>query len=225
MNSQTEENYLKAICKLSMLSNKGGKGTPISVSTSALANEMGVQSATVTDMLKKLSAKKKIKYKKYYGTELTETGRLEAMRIIRKHRLWETFLVEKLGFGWGEVHEVAEQLEHVNSPQLTDRLDAFLGYPKTDPHGDPIPGKDGDIRMRELVPLRDLKLGEKGRIAAVKHDGKALLDYLDRHNLVLGSAIEVLEVLDFDGSMRLRVAGKEEYVSEKISENILVERG
>ncbi len=222
MNSQTEENYLKAICKLSMLSNKGGKGTPISVSTSALANEMGVQSATVTDMLKKLSAKKKIKYKKYYGTELTETGRLEAMRIIRKHRLWETFLVEKLGFGWGEVHEVAEQLEHVNSPQLTDRLDAFLGYPKTDPHGDPIPDKDGEVRSRPTVLLTALKAGDRGVITAVKHDGKDLLDYLDRHGLVLDSAVEVLEVLPFDRSMQLRAAGREHFVSEKIAENILV---
>lgn len=225
MNSQTEENYLKAICKLSILRPDADSKDKNAVSTSALASEMGVQSATVTDMLKKLSAKKKIKYKKYYGVELTDEGRHEAMRIIRKHRLWETFLVEKLGFGWGEVHDVAEQLEHVNSEQLTDRLDAFLDFPKVDPHGDPIPTKAGEVRAKATTRLSQLKAGDCGTIDAVRHDGKDLLDHLDRHNLILGSAIEVLEVLEFDGSMRLKVAGKEEYVSEKISGNILVEQG
>lgn len=218
MNSQTEENYLKAIYKLSLTANGA-------VSTSALAAEMGVQSATVTDMLKKLSAKEKIKYKKYYGVELTEEGRLEAVRIIRKHRLWETFLVQKLGFNWGEVHDVAEQLEHVNSAQLVDRLDAFLDYPKVDPHGDPIPDKDGVVRTQPTVLLTALKTGDRGTITAVKHDGKDLLDYLERHNLVLDSDVEVMEILPFDGSMQLKVAGKEQYVSEKIAENILVVRG
>jgi DtxR family Mn-dependent transcriptional regulator len=216
MNSQTEENYLKAIYKLSLSANGP-------VGTSALATEMGVQSATVTDMLKKLSARNKIKYKKYYGVELTIEGRLEAVWIIRKHRLWETFLVQKLGFNWGEVHEVAEQLEHVNSAQLVDRLDAFLDFPKVDPHGDPIPSKDGEVRSEPTTPLSELKVGEQGQIAAVKHDGKELLAYLERHGLVLGSTVKVLEVLEFDGSMRLNVEGKEEYVSEKISGNILVQ--
>lgn len=217
MNSQTEENYLKAIYKLS-LSAKGA------VSTSALAAEMGVQAATVTDMLKKLSTKKKISYKKYYGVELTAEGRSEAVRIIRKHRLWETFLVDKLGFNWGEVHDVAEQLEHVDSEQLTDRLDAFLDYPTVDPHGDPIPTKEGEIRVRPTLPLSQLEPGDKAVIAAVRHDGKDLLDYLERHGLVLGSRLEIVEVLDFDGSMRLKVGEADRYISEKISVNILVER-
>jgi DtxR family Mn-dependent transcriptional regulator len=218
MNSHIEENYLKAIYKLS-LSADG------SVSTSGLAAEMGVQSATVTDMLKKLSAKKMINYQKYHGVELSKTGLGEAVRIVRKHRLWEVFLVEKLGFGWGEVHEVAEQLEHVKSEQLIDSLDAFLDYPKVDPHGDPIPDKDGVVRKQPTILLTALKPGDAATITAVKHDGKDLLDYLDRHNLVLDQKIKVIEVLLFDGSMQLSVADKVHYVSEKIAGNILVVKG
>ncbi len=215
MNSQIEENYLKAIYKIS-------QEVSAPVSTSKLAEEMGVQSASVTDMIKKLSQKELLSYKKYHGVSLSDKGRKEAVRIIRKHRLWETFLVEKLSFGWGEVHEVAEQLEHVRSEQLVDRLDAFLDFPQVDPHGDPIPDKDGVVRRQANVPLTSLRPGQKGMISAVKHDGKDLLDYLDRHNLVLGNHLEVVEILDFDGSMQVKVAGKEQYVSEKIAGNILI---
>lgn len=215
MNSQIEENYLKAIYKLSQEENAP-------VSTSKLAEELGVQSASVTDMIKKLSQKNLLSYKKYHGVSLSDKGRSEAVRIIRKHRLWETFLVEKLGFGWGEVHDVAEQLEHVRSEQLVDRLDAFLNYPKVDPHGDPIPDKDGVVRKQTNVPLTSLKSGESGVISAVKHDGKDLLDYLDRHNLVLGNQLEVIEKLEFDGSMEVKVSGQNQYVSEKIAGNILI---
>jgi len=215
MNSHIEENYLKAIYKLSLSANGA-------VSTSALAAEMGVQSASVTDMLKKLAAKKMIRYEKYHGVELSKTGMETATRIVRKHRLWETFLVEKLGFGWGEVHDVAEQLEHVQSEKLVDSLDAFLDFPKVDPHGDPIPDKDGVVRKRQTKVLTELRPGERGIISAVKHDGKDLLDYLDRHDLVLDNQVEVMEILEFDGSMQLKVGGKTQYVSEKIATNILV---
>ncbi len=218
MNSHIEENYLKAIYKLSLLANGA-------VSTSGLAAEMGVQSASVTDMLKKLAAKKMIRYEKYHGVELSKTGMETATRIVRKHRLWETFLVEKLGFGWGEVHDVAEQLEHVQSEKLVDSLDAFLDFPKVDPHGDPIPDKDGVVRKRQTKVLTELRPGERGIISAVKHDGKDLLDYLDRHDLVLDNQVEVMEILEFDGSMQLKVGGKTQYVSEKIATNILVVKG
>jgi DtxR family Mn-dependent transcriptional regulator len=218
MNSHIEENYLKAIYKLSLSANGA-------VSTSALAAEMGVQSASVTDMLKKLAAKKMIRYEKYHGVELSKTGMETATRIVRKHRLWETFLVEKLGFGWGEVHDVAEQLEHVQSEKLVDSLDAFLDFPKVDPHGDPIPDKDGVVRKRQTKVLTELRPGECGIISAVKHDGKDLLDYLDRHDLVLDNQVEVMEILEFDGSMQLKVGGKTQYVSEKIATNILVVKG
>ncbi len=214
MNSQAEENYLKAIYKLSRDED--------AVSTSALAAELGVQAATVTDMLKKLSSKGRIAYKRYHGTALTDLGRKEAVRIIRKHRLWETFLVEKLGFNWGDVHEVAEQLEHVNSEQLIDRLEAFLGNPKTDPHGDPIPTKEGQVERQSTLPLSELHLATPTKIAQVKDDGKDLLSYLEKHGMLLGSTVEVLEKLDFDGSLRLLVSGKEAYVSDKIASNILV---
>jgi len=218
MNSHIEENYLKAIYKLSLSANGA-------VSTSGLAAEMGVQSASVTDMLKKLAAKKMIRYEKYHGVELSKTGLETATRIVRKHRLWETFLVEKLGFGWGEVHDVAEQLEHVQSEKLVDSLDAFLDFPKVDPHGDPIPDKDGVVRKRQTKVLTELRPGECGIISAVKHDGKDLLDYLDRHDLVLDNQVEVMEILEFDGSMQLKVGGKTQYVSEKIATNILVVKG
>ena len=218
MNSHIEENYLKAIYKLSLSANGA-------VSTSGLAAEMGVQSASVTDMLKKLAAKKMIRYEKYHGVELSKTGLETATRIVRKHRLWETFLVEKLGFGWGEVHDVAEQLEHVQSEKLVDSLDAFLDFPKVDPHGDPIPDKDGVVRKRQTKVLTELRPGERGIISAVKHDGKDLLDYLDRHDLVLDNQVEVMEILEFDGSMQLKVGGKTQYVSEKIATNILVVKG
>ncbi|HKL02931.1 MAG TPA: metal-dependent transcriptional regulator [Cryomorphaceae bacterium] len=217
MNSQIEENYLKAIYKISQEVNAP-------VSTSNLAEEMGVQSASVTDMIKKLSNKRLLSYRKYHGVSLSDKGRNEAVRIIRKHRLWETFLVEKLGFGWGEVHDVAEQLEHVRSEQLVDSLDAFLDFPRVDPHGDPIPDKDGVVRKQTNVPLTTLNPGDVGVISAVKHDGKELLDYLDRHNLVLGHKLQVIEKLDFDGSMEVIVSGQKQYVSQKISQNILVKK-
>jgi DtxR family Mn-dependent transcriptional regulator len=218
MNTHIEENYLKAIYRLSM-ENQGP------VSTSALAAGLGVQAASVTDMLKKLAARKLIKYRKYHGVEMTPQGSAFAVAIVRKHRLWEVFLVQKLGFNWGAVHDIAEQLEHVHSEELTDRLDAFLGYPDTDPHGDPIPDKNGLMRHKTTVALHTLKPGERGTIAAVKHDGRDLLDYLERHHLVLHSLVRVVEVLPFDGSMQVAVAGGIQYISGKIAESILVVRG
>ncbi len=217
MNSQIEENYLKAIYKLGLRDDK-------SVSTSAVAKEMGVQSASVTDMIKKLAIKELIDYKKYRGVELTKLGQKEAVKIVRKHRLWESFLVDKLGFSWGDVHDVAEQLEHVQSEQLTDSLDEFLGFPRIDPHGDPIPDKDGVIVIQESVLLTELKPGEKAVISGVNHDGRDLLYYLENNDLILSNAIEVLEKLEFDGSMKLKVLGQEKFVSEKIAENILVRK-
>lgn len=218
MNSQIEENYLKAIYKLSLRENK-------SVSTSAVAKEMGVQSASVTDMIKKLAAKKLIAYQKYRGVELTELGQSLAVKIVRKHRLWEVFLVDKLGFSWGDVHDVAEQLEHVQSEQLTDSLDEFLGFPRVDPHGDPIPDKDGVIVEQATILLTELQPGDTAVIAGVNHDGRDLLYYLENNDLVLSNSIEVVEKLAFDGSMKLKVLGQDKFVSEKIAEQILVRKG
>lgn len=217
MNSQIEENYLKAIYKIGLKEDKA-------VSTSAVAQEMGVQSASVTDMLKKLSAKDFVSYKKYHGVSLTDLGAKEAIRIVRKHRLWEVFLVEKLGFGWGDVHDVAEQLEHVNSERLTNSLDAFLDFPRVDPHGDPIPDENGVVQEQNFVYLTELKAGDRATISGVDHDGKDLLTYLENNELVLHNRITVLEKIDFDGSMKLEVKGSEKFVSEKIAENILVQK-
>ncbi len=215
MNSQIEENYLKTIFMISRAKSKP-------VSTSAIADELGVQSASVTDMIKKLSSKGLIRYKKYYGVELSESGKKEAVRIIRNHRLWEVFLAEKLGFGWGDVHEIAEQLEHVRNDELTEKLDAFLGYPEYDPHGDPIPDKSGDIHQRATTLLRDLEVGQEGIILGVKDDSREFLGYLDNNNLILKKKISVEEKLGFDKSMKIRVDDKSIYVSEKTSANILV---
>jgi len=215
MNSQIEENYLKTIFMISRAEKKA-------VSTSAIADELGVQSASVTDMIKKLSAKGLIEYKKYYGVELSKTGKKEAVRIIRNHRLWEVFLAEKLGFGWGDVHEIAEQLEHVRNDELTEKLDAFLGYPEYDPHGDPIPDKSGSIQQRATTLLQDLKIGQEGIILGVRDDSKEFLEYLDKNNLILKKKIVVEEKLGFDNSMKIRVDDKSFYISEKTSSNILV---
>jgi len=215
INSQIEENYLKTIFMISRAEKKA-------VSTSAIAEELGVQSASVTDMIKKLSSKGLIEYKKYYGVELSETGKKEAIRIIRNHRLWEVFLAEKLGFGWGDVHEIAEQLEHVRNDELIEKLDAFLGYPEYDPHGDPIPDKSGSIQQRATILLRDLEIGSEGIILGVKDDSRDFLEYLDNNHLVLKKKVFVEEKLNFDKSMKIRVDDKSIYVSEKTSANILV---
>ena len=153
MFSQSEENYLKAIYHLGNQSQKG-------VSTSDIANKLETKASSVSDMIKKLSDKKLVEYKKYYGVNLTKKGKLIAASVVRKHRLWEVFLVDKLNFTWDEVHDVAEQLEHIKSKKLMEELDSFLGFPKTDPHGDPIPDKDGNLQTIEKTLLSNLKKGE-----------------------------------------------------------------
>ena len=171
MNSFTEENYLKAIFKLSMGSNK-------EVSTNAIAEQLDTKASSVTDMIKKLSDKKLVKYVKYKGVSLNEKGEEIAVSIIRNHRLWEVFLVEKLDFKWDEVHEFAEELEHIKSDKLTERLDTFLGFPKYDPHGDPIPDKDGNINRHKDITIANLKINDKGVIVGVKEHSKGYLKYL-----------------------------------------------
>lgn len=210
-----EENYIKAVFKLALES--GGV-----VSTSALASELDIQAASVTDMIKKLSAKKLIDYERYQGVQLTDKGRHLAIQIIRKHRIWEVFLFEKLGFDWSEVHAVAEQLEHVESEILIDRLDAFLGYPKKDPHGFPIPDKNGNMPAMDQQLLSSLKPGQQGLIAGVKDDSSHLLQFLDRQQLVLGVRFLVAEVFDFDDSVILEVGERRIPLSRKVADHLLV---
>ena len=215
MNSQSEEDYLKALYHLEMDFN--------AVSTNSIANFLVMKPSSVTDMLKKLAEKKFINYQKYKGTSLTKKGKLIALSIIRKHRLWETFLVEKLGFGWDQVHTIAEQLEHIKSDELIENLDNFLGNPKYDPHGDPIPSKDGNIEKMNQKILVELKASQKGIITGVKKGTASLLNYLDKEKVKLGDSIRVIEILEFDGTYIVEINERKLTFSEKICQNLLLE--
>ena len=211
-----EENYLKAIYHLS----DGGKK---SVSTNDIAAEIKTKAASVSDMLRKLGEKEVIEYRKYYGLQITESGKRYALQTIRKHRLWEVFLVEKLNFAWDEVHEVAEQLEHIQSPLLIQRLDAYLNFPKFDPHGDPIPDEFGDVRSRPRVQLNEMEINQTGQIVAVKDSSAAFLRYLDKVGAYIGARIKVLDKVEFDGSLEILVDQKKTlFMSKDVASNILV---
>ena len=213
--SYTEENYLKAIFKLFERLEKP-------VSTNSIAAEMTTSAASVSDMLKKLKEKNLINYEKYRGVTLTDLGNAIATRLIRRHRLWEVFLVEKLDFSWDEIHEIAEELEHIDSTKLTNRLDAFLGFPKFDPHGDPIPDKDGNFTTRKQVLLSEAQI-LKGIIVGVNEHSTPFLQQLDRLKLVLGTQIEILEKFEFDGSIQIKI--NDEFVqtiSGKMAQNIFI---
>lgn len=216
MLSFTEENYLKAIYHLAT------QGNDEAVSTNALAEAMNTKAASVTDMIKKLAAKKYVTYEKYYGVGMTAKGKSEALSVIRKHRLWETFLVQKLGFAWDEVHEVAEQLEHIHSPLLIAKMDEFLGFPQVDPHGDPIPDGKGRIKIQPQVPLDQRKPGYQGVILAVKDSDSNLLKYLDKIGARPGCKLKVVEREEYDESMEIMIAGQRIFISKEVSKNILV---
>lgn len=217
MYSTTEENYLKAIYRFTSHESKR-------VGTSTLAEYLSNKPASVTDMLRKLAEKELIVYKKSYGVTLTDKGKEVALKVVRKHRLWEVFLVSKLKFGWEEVHDIAEQLEHIQSDQLIEKLDAFLEYPAFDPHGDPIPSHKGILPQADTVPLLSVKPVSTVRFISVASDQPSLLQYLDKIRLHIGSTFKVLEKEAFDGSIRLVLPGQEEIqISGKVAENILVE--
>lgn len=215
MLSLTEENYLKAIYHLS------SSGTQ-SVSTNEIAKAMQTKAASVTDMVKKLSIKGLIYYQRYYGVNITPKGKSHALLIIRKHRLWETFLVQKLGFTWDEVHEVAEQLEHIQSARLIDKLDEYLGFPKVDPHGDPIPDQHGKLKSLPQVPLDQMKPGSKGIISSVKDSDPTLLKYLDKIGAIPGKKILVVSREEYDESIEVLIEKKKVFVSKEVSKNILL---
>lgn len=213
--THSEENYLKAIFHLGGLDGAA-------ISTNAIAEQMDTKPSSVTDMVKKLSEKGLVNYKKYQGVSLTATGRTTALAVIRKHRLWEVFLVEKLDFSWDEVHEVAEQLEHIKSEKLIDRLDQLLEFPKYDPHGDPIPGKNGEFQERDKLLLSKMPVNGKGVCVGVKDSSATFLKFLDKNNIALGNLIEVLDKEDFDNSLHIRVAGTLLQVSHQIAANLYV---
>jgi DtxR family Mn-dependent transcriptional regulator len=215
MLSLTEENYLKAIYHLAA----GGSRT---VLTNELAEAMQTKAASVTDMIKKLSSKELINYERYYGVTITNKGKLQALTVIRKHRLWETFLVQKLGFTWDEVHEVAEQLEHIQSSRLIDKLDEYLGFPTVDPHGDPIPDHHGKVKSLPQIALDQLKPGAKGVISSVKDTDPELLKYLDKIGATPGKKLQVVSREQYDASIEIILEKKVVFVSKEVSKNILV---
>lgn len=216
MQSYTEENYLKIIYHLSVISNP--------VQTNAIAERIQTKAASVTDMLKKLSDKELVDYVKYQGVTLTEKGKLAAINIVRKHRLWEVFLVEKLSFKWDEVHDVAEELEHIKSTLLIERLDEFLEFPKVDPHGDPIPDQYGNFADISFVKLSKLKVSDKGTITGVSEHSSPFLKHLEKLGLTLGKKIEVSEIIDFDGSVELSIDGNKVNISREVAKHILISK-
>ncbi|MGY5845869.1 metal-dependent transcriptional regulator [Salegentibacter sp. HM20] len=215
MFSLSEENYLKAIFHLERQYQSG-------VSTNSLAEEMETKASSVTDMIKKLAEKDLVKYRKYQGVKLSDAGRKAAVEVIRKHRLWEVFLVEKLDFTWDEVHEIAEQLEHIKSEKLTRELDRFLGYPKRDPHGDPIPDADGNFTVANKLLLAELEPGNTGICVGVKDSSSEFLQYLDKNGISLGKKIELKEKEEFDQSMLISIDGIELRISQLISNNLYI---
>lgn len=218
MISHAEENYLKVLFHLTHETiNKTEAGT------NELAESLRVAPATVSNMLKKLKEKELVSYEKYGKITLTDTGKELAIGIVRKHRLWETFLYEKLNFTWDEVHEVAEQLEHIKSPKLIAQLEKFLDYPKFDPHGDPIPNAEGKIKQLQRKTLAEQPVDQSCKLIAVKDNSTTFLQYLIHLGLELDSEIKILNRQEFDGSMEVEFDGKSTVISKKVSDNLFVE--
>jgi DtxR family Mn-dependent transcriptional regulator len=217
MNTLAEENYLKSIYHLSYNS--------INVSTNQIAALLNTKAASVTDMLKRLADKELINYTRYQGVSLTPAGENVAIHIIRKHRLWEYFLVEKLHFKWDEVHEMAEEMEHISSKELIDRLDKFMGYPKHDPHGDPIPDSDGHFKAHESKPISSFSVNQTGIISGVRDHTATFLQYLEKQQLTIGKKIKVTAIIDYDSSMIIQVENKGITISREVADNLLIAHG
>lgn len=216
--SYTEENYLKALLRLS-------KHQDLSVSTNAIAAHLETSAASVTDMLKKLSEKELITYQRYKGAQLTELGNRIATNLIRKHRLWEVFLVQSLGMKWDEVHEIAEELEHINSDLLIEKLDIFLGHPKYDPHGDPIPNAQGKYTLRAQMLLTELQPGQEGVVIGVKDADNHFLRHLNDKGITLGKKAKLLTHDTYDQTLNIAIEGRELSLSGKVAQNILIKPG
>ena len=211
----SEENYLKTIYHITAASG-------VEVSTNAIAEKMETKASSVTDMLKKLAEKELIVYKKYQGVLLTEKGSHLAKMIVRKHRLWEVFLVDKLQFSWDEVHDIAEQLEHIKSEKLINKLDDFLGNPTEDPHGDAIPDANGVIKKANKLLLSEAELNKEYRCIGVKDSSSDFLKYLDKQKIALGSTFLVKEKENFDDTLLVEVDSREITISNKIAHNLFV---
>ena len=213
--TRAEENYLKAIFKIAERDSKAA-------STNAIAREMNTSAASVTDMIKRLSEKGFVDYEKYHGATLSNEGRVLATALVRRHRLWESFLVDKLNFKWNEVHDIAEELEHVPSDELISRLDAFLGFPRFDPHGDPIPSEEGKFTLRSQTILADIPEGSNVEVVGVREDDDSFLKHLDEIGITLNKQFQVSEKYAYDGSMSLQIDGTRKTISEKVARNVYV---
>jgi DtxR family Mn-dependent transcriptional regulator len=214
MHTLAEENYLKAIFKLSQITEN--------VSTNQIAAELATKASSVTDMLRKLAEKLLINYTRYQGVSLTQTGEKVAINIIRRHRLWEFFLVEKLHFKWDEVHEMAEEMEHISSNKLIDRLDEFMGFPTRDPHGDPIPDSNGNFKKNDLKPISAVDINTCGIISGVKDHSTAFLQYLEKQGLTIGKKITVKEIITYDNAVILQMENKDLQISRDVAINLLI---
>ena len=214
--SYTEENYLKSIYHL------GKQNLHETTSTNSIAEYLNIKPATVTSMLKKLRVKDLISYEKYGKVSLTKQGIDKALQIIRKHRLWEVFLVEKLFFKWDEVHEVAEQLEHIQSDKLINKLDAYLAFPSFDPHGDPIPNTNGHIKAISKTTLFEGEVGKLYKVVAVKDSSSEFLQYLMDLKITLASSIKVINKIRFDNSIQIMIHNKEINISEMFAKRIII---
>lgn len=216
MNSLTEENYLKAIFHLRTAEN--------TVTINELSKFLNIKMPSVNNMMKKFSAKKWVIYEKYMPLKITNKGLKEASLVVRKHRLTEMFLVQKMGFGWEEVHEIAEQIEHIKSLSFFEKIDELLDYPKTDPHGSPIPDKNGNIIEHHYHKLSECKQGQTVIFSALTESPNDFLRYLNQKQLGLGTQIEILETEPFDRSMKVKYLGREEVLTATVCEKLLVER-
>ena len=217
MHSSTEENYLKALFNLSNENDETG--------VNELSKHLGIKMPTVNSMMKKLAEKKLIKYESYKPIKLTEKGKKEAAFIIRKHRLAEMYLVEKMGFGWEEVHDIAEQVEHIKTAAFFDKMDELLGHPKTDPHGSPIPDKDGKLNWLQYHRLCDCRAGDIVTLKAVTHSSDEFLKFLNSKKLLLGTTLKIKSVEAFDGTMIVSYGSKKsEPLSKMVCEKLLVNK-
>ncbi len=213
--SESEENYIKSIYTL--------QGKTEKVNTNSLADYLNTRAASVTDMLKKLKTKKLVEYKRYYGFRLNEAGNKVALKIIRRHRLWEFFLVSKLGMEWDKVHSIAEELEHVSSIELIKKLDQYLGKPKIDPHGDPIPDERGEMASLKQVALNDLAIKKNGVVSSVSNQTEQMMQMLKHYGINIGSQIKVLKTFEFDNSIQIKISKQPAcIISSQFAQNIFV---
>jgi DtxR family Mn-dependent transcriptional regulator len=217
MLSQAEENYLKEIYALQ-------EGSQDEISTNSIAEKMQTKASSVTDMLQKFSNKGLVDYTKYKGSRLSRKGRVKAILIVRKHRLWETFLVEKLNFPWNEVHDIAEQLEHIKSEKLTNKLEAYLGNPQFDPHGHPIPNGNGEIAKVNSIRLSEFKIKEEGVFVGVKDSSDNFLRYLNKNKIAIGDTMKLLDIEPFDNSFLIDTNSRQFVISENVAKNLYLKR-